>query len=146
MRINRKAFAAAIAPVVAAGALLAPAVASAQPSKGFDVHNNTPYQMKLSLVTGSTEYSGPAVGSVIAPGGSQHFELNYNGPFGKQPTVLADYNFYNGSKVLGWVEAQMWNDVFNGGHVHCSAGAGETLFQCDHPGWDSGDQITFSKK
>lgn len=143
MRINRKAFAAMIAPVVAAGALFAPAIASAHPSKGFDVHNNTPYQVQLSNLSGSTDFAGPAIGTDIAPGGSAHFELNYNGPFGKQPTVIADFTVLNGSRPIGSLSAQMWNDLFNYGYVHCSTGG---AFQCDHPGWDSGDQITLSKK
>jgi hypothetical protein len=93
LRINRKALAAALAPLVLTGGILAP-VASAAPrpahqapravgqtqfTRGFDVYNYTSHPLKFVDFTqqGVGDITHPEIGRVIQPGESMHMEATW---------------------------------------------------------------------
>lgn len=113
----------ALAGIATACALFAPGAMAA--SQKFTVNNNTGLTLKLVRVDGDGNFEGrPNIGDLIAPGGSQSFEVQTRLFRSDQ-----DYAYY---QVVGWgdnsayFEAGMNNSFGLGGGlaVSCSVPTG----------------------
>ena len=151
--INIKLVAAALAPVAAAGAILAP-TASAGPaspaagfgqdsragqsvrySRGFDVRNESGRPIKLVSLSGGGRFEGrPNIGDVIQPGGSQRFELQYQLLGDETDTV--NYQTTDGSG--GYFSGSMRVDGGGRSYSLCWAAGGFECSPLTNPGGSQG--------
>lgn len=138
LRISRRAIAAALAPVVLAGGILAPLAGAQQAhtdtgakhaqadtgaetgiqaikaTRGFDIRNYTSSPLKLVRFerTRGGDIGAPPVGSVIAPGESQHFEASWKWPYVTEG--LAWYSRFNdkgnsiGNQYVAKIQVDDW--------------------------------------
>jgi hypothetical protein len=118
-KINTKKLAAALAPIVLAGAVMAPTAGASTPpsahspaatmqakvgaSQGFLIHNYTSQALTLDNITGSGNFEGrPADGSVFSTGTVHDIEVQYW--FAEEQVDEAHYHFANGATATVLME------------------------------------------
>jgi hypothetical protein len=139
-KINTNKLAAALAPIALAGAAIAPAAAASTPAsahspaataqarvgsppaKEFEVHNQSPWAIKLINTTGGSSSGAfsdppPPNGTVVHPGEAMGFQVTTYGWWGNMPT--AHYAILDGNGAqIGTFDATMNNHQGDDGRHH----------------------------